>query len=223
MGHPNKDVDNQDPNNNGSDQNYNWYESSDNHADDSTTGSGDDHHYHGGTDVLHGPGILTDLHPFVPPPVPGGDGHNGTSVSTPSMDLFATNIDLLIQPVRDVATGLSGIAVAPGAFYHANVMRTTVNGPNADGGLKKSYGDALSALVKGLTDLRDGVRALSRKYGTAEEANRMTAGDLADAFAATTADFNTMMTSNGGSGMATTTGTGTGTGNTSSNTNTTTA
>ncbi|MFE7853802.1 hypothetical protein [Streptomyces sp. NPDC057403] len=189
------------------------------HDDNSSTTSGGDHHYHGGTDVLHDPGVLTDPHPFVPPPVPGGDGHNGTSVSTPSMNLFAANIDLLIQPVRDAATALSNVAVAPGAFYHANKMRATVNGANADGGLKKSYGDALSALIRGLTDLRDGVQALSRKYGTTEEANRMTAGDLADAFTTTTADFNTMMTSNGGSAM-----TPTGSGNTThSGTNTTTA
>ncbi|GGN05970.1 hypothetical protein [Streptomyces fuscichromogenes] len=178
----------------------------------SNSGSGNsnsgDHHYHGGTDVLHVPGILSDLHPFVPPPVPGGDGHNGTSVSTPSLDLFASNIDLLIQPVRDVATKLTDVSVAPGAFYHANVMRTTVNGPNADAGLKKSYGDALSALVRGLTDLRDGVRGLSHKYATTEDANGMRAQDLADAFTTTTADFNAMMTSNGGSGMTTTTGTG---------------
>ena len=172
---------------------------------DSNTG---DHHYDGGTDVLHVPGILSDLHPFVPPPVPGGDGHNGTSVSTPSLDLFATNIDLLIQPVRDVATALTDVSVAPGAFYHANVMRTSVNGPNADAGLKKSYGDALTALVRGLTDLRDGVKGLSHKYATTEDANGMTAQDLADAFTTTTADFNTVMTSNGGTGMTGNTGTG---------------
>ncbi|MGQ4436913.1 hypothetical protein [Streptomyces sp. SAS_260] len=172
---------------------------------DSNTG---EHHYHGGTDVLHVPGILSDLHPFVPPPVPGGDGHNGTSVSTPSLDLFATNIDLLIQPVRDVATALTDVSVAPGAFYHANVMRTSVNGPNADAGLKKSYGDALTALVRGLTDLRDGVQGLSHKYATTEDANGMTAQDLADALTTTTADFNTVMTSNGGTGMTGNTGTG---------------
>ncbi|MFJ9721788.1 hypothetical protein ACIRP3_03480 [Streptomyces sp. NPDC101209] len=204
-------ADNSDPNVNPNDYGA--------HDDDGSTTSGGDHHYHGGTGVLHDPGVLTDPHPFVPPPVPGGDGHNGTSVSTPSMNLFAANIDLLIQPVRDAATALSNVAVAPGAFYHANKMRATVNGANADGGLKKSYGDALSALIRGLTDLRDGVQALSRKYGTTEEANRMTAGDLADAFTTTTADFNTMMTSNGGSAM-----TPTGSGNTThSGTNTTTA
>ncbi|MCX5135010.1 hypothetical protein ACFWA4_22105 [Streptomyces sp. NPDC060011] len=192
-----------------SDPNVNPNDYGDNNSG-STQGSGD-HHYHGGTDVLHAPGILSDLHPFVPPPVPGGNGSNGTSVSTPSLDLFATNIDLLIQPVRDVATGLADVAIAPGAFYHANVMRTKVNGPNADAGLKKSYGDALSALVTGLTDLRDGVKQLSHDYGTTEEANAMTATDLADALGNTANDFNTMMTSNGGTGM-------TGTGNPSTNT-----
>ena len=194
--------------------NNNDYGGNDDNSSTTSTTSTGDHHYHGGTDVLHVPGILSDLHPFVPPPVPGGDGHNGTSISTPSMDLFASNIDLLIQPVRNVATALNDVAVAPGAFYHANKMRATVNGANADGGLKKSYGDALSALIRGLTDLRDGVRALSRKYGTTEEANNMTASDLADAFTTTTADFNTMMTSNGGSAM-----TPTGSGNTSTSTN----
>ncbi|MEW2168010.1 hypothetical protein AB0912_34205 [Streptomyces sp. NPDC007084] len=171
------------------------------HGTTSSHQGGDDHHYHGGTDVLHGPGILSDPHPFVPPPVPGGNGSNGTSVSTPSMELFATNIGLLIQPVRDVADGLADVSIAPGAFYHANVMRTEVNGPNADAGLKKSYGDALSALVKGLTDLRDGVKQLSHDYGTTEEANNMTATDLATALGNTANDFNTMMTSNGGTGM----------------------
>jgi hypothetical protein len=192
-----------------SDPNVNNNDYGDNgNSDTTSTSSSGDHHYHGNTDVLHVPGILSDLHPFSPPPVPGGDGHNGTSVSTPSLDLFASNIDLLIQPVRDVATGLTDVGVAPGAFYHANVMRSTVNGPNADGGLKKSYGDALSALVRGLTDLRDGVRTLSQHYATTEDANHMTAQDLADALTTTTADFNTVMTSNGGTGMTGNTGTG---------------
>ncbi|WP_405884602.1 hypothetical protein OG762_41460 [Streptomyces sp. NBC_01136] len=198
--------------------NHNDYGDHDNSSSSSTSSSGN-HHYHGGTDVPRVPGILTDLHPFVPPSVPGGDGHNGTSISTPSLDLFASNIDQLIQPVRDVATRLGDVAVAPGAFYHANGMRATVNGPNADGGLKKSYGDALSALVRGLTDLRDGVRTLSRNYGTTEDANHMTAQDLADAFTTTTADFNTVMTSNGGTGMTSNTRTGnTGSGNTNNHT-----
>lgn len=194
--------------------------SSDNNTT-TTTGSTGDHHYHGGTDVLHVPGILDDRNNFVPPPVPGGDGHNGTSISTPSMDLLASNVDLLIQPVRDAATKLNDVAIAPGAFYHANVMRTKVNGANADGGLKKSYTDALSALVTGLTDLRDGVRSLSQHYATTEEANNMSAHDLSDAFATTSGDFNRMMTSNGGTGITSNTGTGNSNSNTDTNTTTT--
>ncbi|WP_427924625.1 hypothetical protein [Streptomyces sp. cg40] len=190
-------------------------------GNDDSTGSSGDHQYHGGTDVLHVPGILDDRYNFVPPPVPGGNGHNGTSISTPSMDLLASNVDLLIQPVRDAATKLNDVAIAPGAFYHANVMRTKVNGANADGGLKKSYADALSALVTGLTDLRDGVRSLSKHYTTTEEANKMSAHDLSDAFTTTSGDFNRMMTSNGGTGTTSNTGTGnTGTGNSNGNTDT---
>ncbi|MBK6014466.1 hypothetical protein [Streptomyces sp. MBT53] len=211
------DSGNSDPNINNNDYGDNGS------GNDDSTGSSGDHRYHGGTNVLHVPGILDDRNNFVPPPVPGGDGHNGTSISTPSMDLLASNVDLLIQPVRDAATKLNDVAIAPGAFYHANVMRTKINGANADGGLKKSYTDALSALVTGLTDLRDGVRSLSRHYATTEEANNMSAHDLSDAFTTTAGDFNRMMTSNGGTGITTSTsntGTGdTGTGN--SNTTTT--
>ncbi|MFQ3562234.1 hypothetical protein QZN11_36295 [Streptomyces gramineus] len=153
----------------------------------------------GGTDVPHVRGGIHNSHPFTPPPVPGGEGGKGTSVDTPSMDRFAENIDRMIQPVKDAQARLAAVAVAPGAFYHANAMRVKINGPNADSGLKKSYTDALTALVKGLTDTRDGARKLSHDYGAGEDANKVTAKNLADAFAHAPGDFNSMMTANGGS------------------------
>ncbi|CAG6395292.1 hypothetical protein NMG29_35710 [Streptomyces cocklensis] len=150
-------------------------------------------------DVLHH-GYVPDPRSFVPPPVPGAKGASGgTSVSTPSLDLLAQNIDMLIAPVREAILRLATVNIAPGAFYHANTMRQKVNGPNDDAGLMKSLGDSLKALSTGLTDMRDGVRKLSHDYTTTEDANGMKAEDLAKALGNTPVDFNTMMTAAGGS------------------------
>ncbi|MFI6022885.1 hypothetical protein ACIBCP_35240 [Streptomyces sp. NPDC051287] len=160
----------------------------------------------GGTDVPHVRGGIHNDHPFAAPPVPGGDGTKGTSVDTPSMDRFAENIDRLIAPVMAAYQRLDTVKVAPGAFYDANKMRAAVAGAQQDGALKKSYSDALHALLTGLTDTRDGARKLSHDYGAGEDANKVTAKNLADAFDKVPGDFNDMMKANGGSGAPSTTG-----------------
>jgi hypothetical protein len=142
----------------------------------------------------------SDTHPFVAPPVPGGDGTKGTSVDTASLDRFADNIDKMIQPVKDAKALLDNlVAFAPGAFYDANVMRRKVTGVSQQDGLKKSYSAVLMSLITGLTDTRDGARKLSHDYGAGEDANKVTAKNLADAFEKAPGDFNAMMTANGGS------------------------
>lgn len=145
------------------------------------------------------PDSFTSPDPFKPPLVPGGDGTKGTSVDTPSMERFADNMDKLIAPLKDAQARLATVSVAPGSFYHANVMRMQVNGPNADSGLKKSYVDVLSALITGITDTRDGAKKLSHDYQAGEDGNKITAKKLAEAFANAPGDFNKMMTANGGS------------------------
>ncbi|MEU8951420.1 hypothetical protein [Streptomyces sp. NPDC048489] len=153
-----------------------------------------------------------DTHPFTPPPVPGGDGTKGTSVDTPSLDRFAENIDKMIKPVMDAYDRLHrDVGVAPGAFYDANKMRVAVNGPNRDSGLKGNYENVLQNLITGLTDTRDGARKLSHDYGAAEDANKVTAKNLSDAFSKAPGDFSAMMTANGGSGAPSTGDTGSGT------------
>jgi hypothetical protein len=161
--------------------------------------------YGGGTSVPAGSGQYQDNNPWASPTVPAssGSGH-GTSVDTASLDTFADNIDLLIAPTKTASTTLGTVSVAPGAFYHANEMRTTVNGPNADAGLKEQYIKTLSDLGQGLADLRDGVRQLSAKYTTVEDANTMTATDFQTAMSSSQGDFTQMMTDAGGSGGSST-------------------
>ncbi|MFJ3793423.1 hypothetical protein [Kitasatospora sp. NPDC090091] len=183
----------------------------------SGSGSGGDHHWTGDPNVGAGHGTFSDTDPILLPTVPrnGATGPGTTAVSTPSLDLFAANIDRLIEPMNAVITALDGVSVAPGAFYHANLMRNKVNGPNGDDGLKKDFGDSLASLVTGLTDLRDGVRSLSAKYRTTEEANAMTARDFQLAMTDAVGDFNAVVTATGGTGSGPGTGgTGPGTGGT---------
>src|SRR5438128_1550388 len=82
------------------------------------------------------------------------------------------------QQARDA---LNRVSVAPGAFYHANQIRKQVSGENGDNGLKGDYLKVLDDLAGALTDLRDGVRQLSQKYKTIEDANGMKAKDLQEA------------------------------------------
>ncbi|BBB02279.1 hypothetical protein RVR_10139 [Actinacidiphila reveromycinica] len=155
--------------------------------------------YDGGTTLPTGQGTYSNDTPFDAPPVPGGSGGGkGTTVDTPSMTVFADNIDKLIAPTQAAAKKLDPISVAPGAFYHADQIRTKVNGLNADDGLKAQYGKVLSDLVQGLGDLRDGVRQLASNYSTLEDANKMTSQDLDTAMQSTNGDFSVLLTDAGG-------------------------
>ncbi|MFD8542564.1 hypothetical protein [Streptomyces sp. NPDC059649] len=158
--------------------------------------------YDGSTSVPSQHGTFDNSYAFTPPPVPSGSGdHAGaTRVDTPSMTMFADNIDKLIKPTADAAAALKHISVAPGAFYHANQVRTKVNGPNADAGLKEQYIKVLADLGQGLGDLRDGIKQLAQKYTTVEEAGKMSAKDLQNAMQASKGDFTTLSNDAGGAG-----------------------
>ncbi|MGW0999545.1 hypothetical protein [Streptomyces sp. NPDC002520] len=114
------------------------------------------------------------------------------------MELFADNMDKLIAPVRAALDGLGEVAVAPGGFYHANVIRANINGVNADGGLKASFQHVLSDLVQGLSDTRDTMKELSVKYVKIEDANKMKAIDLQKAMQSAQADFDALNKDGGG-------------------------
>ncbi|MFG2887807.1 hypothetical protein ACGFYV_36990 [Streptomyces sp. NPDC048297] len=131
-------------------------------------------------------------------PSGGGKGSGHTSIDTPSMELFAANMDKLIEPVQAALDGLSDVSVAPGGFYHANLIRTNINGLNADGGLKASFQHVLSDLVQGLSDTRDTMKSLSVKYINIEDANKMKAADLQQAMQSAQADFDALNKDGGG-------------------------
>ncbi|MFJ6836860.1 hypothetical protein [Streptomyces sp. NPDC091209] len=150
-------------------------------------------HYTGGTGVDPGHSDAPWPVMFEPPPVPKGkSGGSGTSVDTPSMELFATNLNLLIDGTNFAITSLDDVQVEPGAFYDANKMRTTVNGPNADAGLKGQYLAVLRDLRSGLSDLHDGIITLATKYKSAEDRNSITSTDLQTVMASAPGDFTTM-------------------------------
>jgi hypothetical protein len=161
--------------------------------------------------VGQGQGAATNANPFTAPPVPGGKGGGqGTSVDTPSMTVFANNINALIDPVLKARAALEPIAVAPGTFYHADQIRTKINGDNGDAGLKAQYSAALEDLHKGLADLHDGVQTLAQKYKTIDDANGMKAQDLSNAMDKPTSDFGAMLQDTGGSPVGPSSGGGSG-------------
>ncbi|WP_329138184.1 hypothetical protein OG552_29870 [Streptomyces sp. NBC_01476] len=135
-------------------------------------------------------------------PTSGGPGGT-TSVDTDALDLFATNMDALVQPVQNAVTYLQGnVDVRAGAFYHGNTIRTNLNGTNADGGLKKSVGSVLGDLVQGITDIASGVRALSAKYKSIDDDSVVKATDLQTYMQSAQGDFNALIKDAGGSSTA---------------------
>jgi hypothetical protein len=134
-----------------------------------------------------------------PPKVPGGDGKGNTSVDTPSLDVFVTNVKALLTPVNGLVTSLKSMhAVQPGAFYHADVIRANINGDNGDGGLRAKYRSAVTDLGSGLTDLHEAITTLSQKYKSTEEANKGTADDVTRALNGASSYFGGIITDTGG-------------------------
>ncbi|MFE7271405.1 hypothetical protein [Streptomyces sp. NPDC057623] len=132
-----------------------------------------------------------DQHDPPAPPVPGGSGNGRrTSVNTPSMELFAGNMDRLAEPVKQAYQTLVDLQrVNPGAFYDAYALRQSACGANGDTGLQNTYLKILHDLGQGLTDISAGMRQLSAKYKTTEEEAKMTAEDLNKAMQSAQSDF----------------------------------
>jgi len=132
----------------------------------------------------------------TPPPVPGGGTGSGapTSVHTPSMDLFATNIGAIIPIVNHAITRLGPVHAEPGAFFHADQMRNKIQGSDGTGGAKASYAKVLNDLVNALTALESETRAMSKKYKNIDELNTLSANDLNKNFSESSGYFGSMIT-----------------------------
>lgn len=152
------------------------------------------HHYHGGTDIAPGTGYSPWRVVPPPPPVPTGT-HNGegTSVDTPSMELFAANMMLLHDYALFAHAQLADVNVQPGVFYDANKMRVTINGVNDDDGVKGWYVKVLYDLSLGLADLHDGILTISAKYTSIEDLNKLSTTELQQDLGLVPGDFNTML------------------------------
>jgi hypothetical protein len=159
--------------------------------------------YSGPTQVTPDHDTFTDTTgTFVPPKVPTGGGSGGkkTAVDTDALDLFAKNMDALVKPVQDAVTYLQdNTDVRAGAFYHGNTIRTNLNGPNADGGLKKAVGSVLSDLAQGITDIATGVRAISAKYKSIHDDTVLKATDVQTYMQKAQGDFDGLVKDGGGS------------------------
>ena len=142
--------------------------------------------------VPQGHGTFTNPDPVQVSPVrlSGTSSSGKTSVDTPSMEAIANHIETLIPYVQRAQTAVSRVSVAPGAFYHANLLRTKVMGSDGQGGLKDGCEKTLTDVANGLTDFCTGLRAMSKKYQTIEEANKMKADDVQNYMADATPDFN---------------------------------
>lgn len=113
-----------------------------------------------------------------PPTVPGksGSGAGTTAVNTPSMTLFASNMDALIKPLDEARTQLGGINVRAGAFHQGFELADKLNVE-----VRSSFDVVLRKLIETVTDVRDGARKLAVDYETTEEAARADADDLNNA------------------------------------------
>ncbi|MFI6444302.1 hypothetical protein [Kitasatospora sp. NPDC050543] len=152
------------------------------------------HQYTGGTNVDEGHHTDPWTYYFRPPEVPSSKGGGkGTSVATPSMDLFAKNMQVL-QSVTPVAEKfLQEVDIRPGSFYHANKMRLKINGANGDDGLKEWYIKVFRDLGVALLDLHDGIVELSTKYKSIEDLNSITSTDLQNIMTRVQGDFSKML------------------------------
>ncbi len=121
-----------------------------------------------------------------------------TSVHTPSLDAFATYMGELITPLNNLLPDLAAVDVQPGAFYHANVIRATINGLNGDAGLKSKFQNVIADLVEALTDIQTAVTEMSTKYQNTEDLNGLSVTDLQQDFQSVQADFTLLMNDAGG-------------------------
>ena len=105
------------------------------------------------------------------PPVPGDTTHPGrgvVTVSTQAIRTFATNMQLLEEPIRTALNGMNGVDVRAGAFNQAFVLAQRIEG---DGELRDSTRTVLTKALNALVEIRQACNRLVAEYDTAEELN----------------------------------------------------
>jgi hypothetical protein len=139
------------------------------------------------------------------PPVPSSDGTPvaGLKVSTPSIDLFSKNVDLLVGPAGNVANALLGLPpIAPGYFADGDSLYT------AHAKLVTNFTTVFQNLGKGLEYIRDNAQAMSQKYKTTEDLASADATDVQNFFAQSSSAFGPITGGSGPGGAGGAGGTG---------------
>jgi hypothetical protein len=135
-----------------------------------------------------------------PPPVPGGadtPGKGVTTINTKAMQTYASNIDALIQPLRDSANALQSVNIKPGVFPAALELSKSIN--TGETGLRDASYTVLNNLVNALVDVHDALRLMASKYDKAEDLNEISAGDYANYMAIAAGRVNAVIGTGSGS------------------------
>lgn len=131
---------------------------------------------------------------WQPPEVPSGGGSGKkTSVHTPSMLLYAQNIESLLPHIDTALDRLGSVHAAAGGLPAGRSIRkqigATAKTNGTASGLAGAFYTSLTDLKSGVRDLADAVREMAKKYTVIEDAAKMSAGDLHTYLENTTADF----------------------------------
>jgi len=131
---------------------------------------------------------------ITPPDVPGkkdGSGSGKTTVNTPSMKIFAQNINTLLDPLHESLKLLQALPpVAGGDFHTSKVMKTLITGDAGDGMLQSGFETVLRKCIKTVTDTHEAVSKLARDYENIDDLNKLTGQQLSRAMGDVGSDIN---------------------------------
>ena len=120
--------------------------------------------------------------PLNPPNVPGkkdGNGSGKTTVNTPSMKIFAENINTLLTPLNKSLELLQNLPpVAAGDFHTSKVMKKMITGDAGDGMLQSGFETVLKKCIKTVNDTHEAVQKLARDYENIDDLNKLTSQQL---------------------------------------------
>lgn len=129
-----------------------------------------------------------------PPDVPGkkdGNGSGKTTVNTPSMKIFAENINTLLTPLNKSLELLQALPpVAAGDFHTSKVMKKMITGDAGDGMLQSGFETVLKKCIKTITDTHEAVSKLARDYENIDDLNKLTGQQLTRAMGDVGSDIN---------------------------------
>ncbi|MGV9935196.1 hypothetical protein [Streptomyces olivaceoviridis] len=134
---------------------------------------------------------------WVQPPVPGAGGPGKpTTVDTPSMLLYASNMESLLPHLDNALQRLEPVVAAAGGLPSGRTLRATVGSTQKStgkaSGLVSAYYSSLTDIKAGVTDLVAAVREMAKKYDRLEDLNQMSAAQLQKYMQDAKADFDSL-------------------------------